>query len=369
MENEQYDAQVEAAYKWWKWMTGPDDENRKVAIAVGRIRRCLTRVDILFITEARKLAAGIPGINGTQAAELAGALAYVREDDNRPFAEAIGEGDDGEALRALLETKESERMWAMRETVKRLEGRVNVRGLARTILQWNKDGCASRSEERDVETGVPDGTGERKESEEEGLMQEEQHDARVEIAYEWWKSMTATEVGDRAKRVALADMRRAHTRIDVILVPDALQLVEEFPEEDYNRAALLAGVLAYVRNDDNRRVVRAIGKDSVKEANTAVVREARFNQLLKTEESGLMEPMRDIVRALDGTVNVRDLARMMLQWGKGDWDKTRIGWLLDYSNLQEARSRLRMPGSGDDEGSTQTCTGTVQGSVANLAKG
>ena len=86
------------------------------------------------------------------------------------------------------------------------------------------------------------------------------------IAEAWWQDLTSHGTGGHAtrgaRRAALAGLRRAGTPLEVIQEPEALRLITRLPHENPDRVAALAGILAFVRESDDRRVARAIGRTS-----------------------------------------------------------------------------------------------------------
>ena len=107
-----------------------------------------------------------------------------------------------------------------------------------------------------------------------------------------------------------------------------MRLIQRLPHYDNkDRVAALAGILAWVRNDDDRPVARAVGRRSLDDVE-AVMSEGRFRRLLQIDErsDGLMDAMRRLVRLADRTVNVRDLSGSVLYWG----DRVRKRWIFNY---------------------------------------
>ena len=146
------------------------------------------------------------------------------------------------------------------------------------------------------------------------------------VAHEWWSALNPREIPQSGShRAALARMRRAATPVEVMQEPEALRLVARLPRNP-DRVAMLAGILAHVRESDERRVARAVGRDALDEDRTALLSEGRFRRLLQTPGGELMEPMRRLVRMMKGTVNVPDLASAVLYWG----DDVKKRWIFDY---------------------------------------
>lgn len=154
------------------------------------------------------------------------------------------------------------------------------------------------------------------------------------VAHDWWQRLTRSDgphLGQR--RAALARIRRAATPIEVMQEQEALRLIERLPRNP-DRVAQLAGVLAFVRETEERSVPRAIGRDSLDDAGEALMSEGRFRRLLQTQDGELMDAMRRLVRMAKGRLNVHNLSSAILDWGdgyRGDWVKRR--WIFDYYNV------------------------------------
>ena len=154
------------------------------------------------------------------------------------------------------------------------------------------------------------------------------------IATEWWRALVSEDPGRRttqgARRAALARLRRAATPIEVMQEPEALRLIRRLPR-DPERVAMLAGILAHVRESDDQRIVRAIGRESFDE-DKAIMSEARFRRLLQTPGNELMDPLRRLVRLTKGKANVRDLSFSVLYWG----DSVKKRWIFDYYGVSDS---------------------------------
>ena len=162
------------------------------------------------------------------------------------------------------------------------------------------------------------------------------------IACEWWRDLNP-EGGPRSgpRRMALARMRRAATPIEVMQEPEALRLIARLPWEDPDRVAMLAGILAHVRESDDRRVARAVGRKTLDDDRSALLSQRRLRRLLQTPDTGLMEPMRRLARMNKGRLNVLDLAFTVLRWGEG----VKKRWILDYYGVTDIRSGDGTPGT------------------------
>ena len=171
------------------------------------------------------------------------------------------------------------------------------------------------------------------------------------IAHEWWRRLTLPEGSGRGqRRASLAAMRRAATPLEVMQEPDALRLIARLPN-DPDRVATLAGVLAYVREMDGRRVARAIGRNSLDDDRSALVSETRFRRLLQAHDDERLDAMRRLVRMMKGKVNVPDLAAAILYWG----DRTKKRWIFDYYGVSGSGS----PSLGDHDNDMKTAKDAI----------
>ena len=152
-----------------------------------------------------------------------------------------------------------------------------------------------------------------------------------------WYGRTLDETGDPAlrgkRRAARARLRRARTPLEVMQEPEALRLIEELSGERPDRVAVLAGILAFVEETDERKFARAIGCAALGDE-TAIVSEIRFRRLLQTPGGELLDPMRRLIRLAGGKANVRDMAFSVLRWGDG----VRKRWIFDYYGVSTSAS-------------------------------
>ena len=147
------------------------------------------------------------------------------------------------------------------------------------------------------------------------------------IANEWWRELTSEESGRRgARRAALARLRRASTPLEILQEPEALRLIRRLPHEKPDRVAILAGILAHVREPDDQRVARAIGRSSLDDDKPALMSEARFRRLLQVPGDELLDAMRRLLRLTKGKANVDDLSFAVLRWG----DRVKERWIFEY---------------------------------------
>ena len=139
-------------------------------------------------------------------------------------------------------------------------------------------------------------------------------------AYEWWRQV-------REDRAAMAALRRCRRPLDALLVPPTLSLVRRLPERNSDRIAALAAVLGHVRDNDDRTIARAVGRQSFQEAISARLSEGRLRRILQVEDTGeLLRAMTRLMRFVGHKASVRDLARSMVFWG----DCVKRRWVFDY---------------------------------------
>ena len=170
------------------------------------------------------------------------------------------------------------------------------------------------------------------------------------IAEEWWHDCISEESDQRAVR---ARLRRTGAPLDVMQEPEALRLVATLSArgEDPERVAVLAGILAFVRERDERHVARAIGRVSLDNDDNPppLMSESRFRRLLQVSGNELMEPMRRLVRLTKGKANVYDLSFSVLRWG----DRVKRRMIFEYYNVSNGGlPRGAAPGSPTPDSSS-----------------
>jgi len=149
-------------------------------------------------------------------------------------------------------------------------------------------------------------------------------------ARDWWLELQK----DSAAR---ARLRRCRTPLDALLVPQTFSLMQRlgWRGDRGERVAALAAVLAHVREDDTQRIARAIGRATLKDADTALLSEGRFRRLMTVRGADeLQTAMTRLSAHLGGHVNVTDLANSMLWWT----DRTRANWAYGYYAATGANS-------------------------------
>ena len=162
-------------------------------------------------------------------------------------------------------------------------------------------------------------------------------------AWLWWSRLQPREAEGRmipGDRAAVARLKRAANIMEAAAEPATGDLYEklgranpddvrrnfskEEATQDLPRAALLAAVLAHVRDDDrkNKSVAEAIGAPRGGEDTTALITPIRFKRLVAAREADdLLIAFRRVVAILGKTANVKDLAMQLLAWTDPD-DRT-----------------------------------------------
>ena len=168
-----------------------------------------------------------------------------------------------------------------------------------------------------------------------------------DVAYDWWNGLRD---GSGRHRASLAHMRQAHTPLDIVQEPAALLLVTRLRPFgcDDDRVAILAGVLALVREDQKALVPRALGRSSLDDERSARLSEGRFRRLMQADADELLPQMRRLVQLAGGTANVRDLADGILYWG----DRVRKKWTFEYYGVGSATPGAADTVAQDDQGAT-----------------
>jgi CRISPR type I-E-associated protein CasB/Cse2 len=155
-------------------------------------------------------------------------------------------------------------------------------------------------------------------------------------ALAWWKTLRPDPgSGHKGDTGALARLRRA-TLQGAALEPATAELyrrVRPFLSANeldaFETAALVAAVLAHVRELDNQRIARAAGAAGEKPARVSPF---RFRKILATRGGpDCLIAFRRLVALLDRQANVGDLAASLVEWNEpGIGDRRRTRWAFDY---------------------------------------
>jgi CRISPR type I-E-associated protein CasB/Cse2 len=159
-----------------------------------------------------------------------------------------------------------------------------------------------------------------------------------EAAWRWWRRLKPDpSVKHKGDPGALARLRRGSLQ-EAALEPATADLYrrinpllrERRELEGFERAALIAAVLAHVRESDRReRVARAAGEHG---DNAARLSPLRFRKILTARgASDCLIAFRRLVALLGSTVDVGDLAVSLAEWNMdGAGDRRRTRWAFDY---------------------------------------
>jgi len=156
-------------------------------------------------------------------------------------------------------------------------------------------------------------------------------DNEAEGARRWWSGLRGGE-GGPVDRAALAMLRRCRAPVDAWGVPAFHELRGALAAADPDRLAVLAIVLAHVKEDvPGGRVAALLG--GVGEARPRMT-ELRFRRLLLVRsEDEMIVVFARMVHLLGGRVPVRDLSRAILAWER---DGIRQRWAFAYFDAADA---------------------------------
>ena len=157
-----------------------------------------------------------------------------------------------------------------------------------------------------------------------------------QAAAAWWRSLQpADDAGKprRGDRAALARLRRCATTMQAASETATIELCRRLgaTERDLDRIALIAAVLAHVREDDRRlRVARQIGVQADK---SAMMSDLRFRRLLQAETPDeQLTAFRRLVALARRKLNVADLAESLWRW---DDEQRRRAWIYAYHDAPD----------------------------------
>lgn len=172
------------------------------------------------------------------------------------------------------------------------------------------------------------------------------YETEAKAARDWWKYHGPPDENDtanssRGDRAGFARLRRADNVLESAVEPATINLFRSvgfnrtFACRDLPRAALIAGVLATVReNDRTTKVGRAIGLPRGGDATTALITPLRFKRIVTAREpDDLLIAFRRMVAIMGRKANVTDLARILLSFtdpSKERADLARTLFAFDY---------------------------------------
>lgn len=158
---------------------------------------------------------------------------------------------------------------------------------------------------------------------------------------EWWQAMQPSdEVGKqpRGDRAGLARLRRCARVIEATFEPAVHRLCHRLDagEEELDRVALIAAVLAHVRkNNPAQKVARQIG---VSREGTALMSDLRFRRLLQADTPDeQLAGFRRLVALAGRELDVADLARSLRSWNEAD----RRRWVYAYHDAPDFQAVVR----------------------------
>lgn len=145
-----------------------------------------------------------------------------------------------------------------------------------------------------------------------------------EALYKWWQELE-NHTNERA------DLRRAKTVGEVFLLPVFQRACIQFSpyfkyEKNWeDRFAAILGLLAHVReNSDSNLALLMAGKPKPN------ISELRFRRLIQRNRQELYVAMIRVIRSLNNTVNIFDLANSVYYWG----NTVKKEWSFEYySNI------------------------------------
>lgn len=160
-----------------------------------------------------------------------------------------------------------------------------------------------------------------------------------QLIWNWWKALQPSQDGKfRGDRAALAKLRRASSIMEAAAEPATAELFKKLGFEracrDLPRAALIAAVLAHIRDDGKEKLARAIGTPRGGEGTTALVSPLRLKRLIAAREpDDLLIAFRRAIAILGHTANVKDVAKQLLLWTDDRTaDSARTLFTFDYHN-------------------------------------
>lgn len=171
-----------------------------------------------------------------------------------------------------------------------------------------------------------------------------------QLIWNWWKALQPSADGRfRGDRATLAKLKRAVSIMEAASEPATAELFQKLgfhrlsAPTDLPRVALVAAVLAHVRDDSKVKLARAIGTPRAGEGTTALVSPLRLKRLIAGREPDeLLIAFRRAIAILGHTANVKDVARQLLLWtDERTADRARILFTFDYHNAGDAAPELK----------------------------
>jgi len=181
-------------------------------------------------------------------------------------------------------------------------------------------------------------------------MSAHRYEAPATAVRNWWAELgpkpgTDGQPARPGDRAALARLRRADTLLEAASEPATIDLFQKLQfdrgraDRDLPRAALVAAVLAHVREDDRRQTIAsAIGQPRAGADGTALITALRFKRIVAARTPDeLLVQFRRVVAIMDKTANVKDLARLLLAFTDPDEryaDQQRVMFAFAYHGAE-----------------------------------
>jgi CRISPR system Cascade subunit CasB len=170
---------------------------------------------------------------------------------------------------------------------------------------------------------------------------------QAQAAYDWWRLLQPRDLKDGPKlpgdRATLARLRHISSPFEAAAEPATIRLFEKLgfdrrdADKQLGRVAVLAAVLAHIRENTNERLARALGPPTGGEASEAVYSALRLRRLLSAKgDEEILIGFRRVIAILKDKANVRDLSRQILTWDRDELgDRTRTRFAFDYHSAGE----------------------------------
>lgn len=171
-----------------------------------------------------------------------------------------------------------------------------------------------------------------------------------QLIWNWWKALQPGDDGRfRGDRATLARLRRVSSIMEAAAEPATAELFrklgfeQRFAQRELPRAALIAAVLAHIRDDNKETLARAIGTPRGGDGTTALITPLRLKRLIAAREGDeLLIAFRRAIAIVGHTANVKDVARQLLLWTDDRTaDSARTRFTFDYHNAGDAAPDLK----------------------------
>ncbi|MEE3504182.1 type I-E CRISPR-associated protein Cse2/CasB [Acidiphilium acidophilum] len=166
-----------------------------------------------------------------------------------------------------------------------------------------------------------------------------EREQRAGAVVKWWYGLQPrveqgrTIPGDRA---ALARLRRADTVMQASMIPTTLDLCARLgvAPDEVGTVALIAAILAHVREDGDERFARQIGGRA---DDDRLISSLRFQRLIEAAEpNAQLTAFRRAIAQARRRARISDLAESLLDWNHPErGDQRRQRWLYDYYHTND----------------------------------